>query len=627
MKLKRLNRTAQTRMLSSSSFPSPLRCLFIAALGGVILLIFMVSYQWMAVSDYPDQVKVGGHAFAFGFTDADDTVGKDVLRGNRNSFRDRNGRLLAASPFFHEARINPRKFREWAEDKTTVKIATVRVKLQSDFDKESTELDNILASELGQILQKHLSPWRKKLLSEEYKGNGYGVFFESNWQRHYPSAHDAAHVVGYTFAPPVRTITIAGAVEKKIPGGRQKGASGVEALLEQELAPHDGFVRFKHNIDKVNSRLRVEILDESPASDGEDIYLTIDARLQYLANAELRAARKLNEAVSASLILMDVQTGEILAMNNVPTFNPNNRPEKLPPNVAIAEYNDPGSTMKAIVTAIAIEQGKVEPETRIDLTPTVVIAGRSFEEDRINRKFNNISVEQMLTHSSAEGAVRVAEKLTDDELWEGLSKFGFRSGKLLGLPHETSIKLQESSINKDEGMKWSRLDKAQISNGYFIGANLLQLARAYAAIGNQGVLPQPQLEMFVGLQQQKEVISKETAKKVLNMLETVVHDEGTAPKASIVGYRIAGKTGTAQFRKEDERGYYKNRFNAYFVGLAPASNPRFVGAVLVHDLDKEGEYGGGTVAAPIFARVMGHALRLYAVPPDNWPPPNQGEQI
>ncbi len=514
-------------------------------------------------------------------------LGKDALYGGRGSLLDRNGRPVAASGLTYDAHINPRLFRAWERGEDEDDVAGMRALLAFEFGIQPQKLAAILERDSGFVyLQKRLAPQRiEQLRALRLPHVGYDEY----WERYYPSAHETAHLVGYT------------SLGDDL---RQVGKEGVEAMLEPALAPRDGYVRFL----RTGKGRRVEILEEIQASDGADIGLTIDTRLQYFASAALANIVERHDADSASLILMDVRTGEILTMANVPTFNNNTRegPSASRRNRSVTDMFAPGSTMKPIVAALAIEQGLVNPSTMLSLSEPLRIGKKSFDDPKMP---DDITVQEMIMRSSNEGVVRVVQMLEDKTMWEGLHSFGFGSGKMLGLKGEAGGVLHHYA-------KWKPIEKATLGYGYNISANLLQLARAYAALGNRGFLPQPHLVSGTGPYPQRPIISAGTARAAMAMLETVVaSDKGTARRARIPGYRVAGKTGTVLRRKPEGKGYETDKYQSIFVGVAPASNPRFVSAVFVDNPKRDGYYGG-LVAAPIFSRVMGHALRLYAVLPD-----------
>ena len=325
---------------------------------------------------------------------------------------------------------------------------------------------------------------------------------------------------------------------------------------------------------------------------------------------ELRLAVEKHHAKSGSIIVLNAKTGEVLAMGNWPSYNPNNRVKPDPAvmrNGAVIDQYEPGSTMKPFTVAAALQAGKVTPKTVI---PTdggkLQIGGYTIHDTHVSY---GLTVAQVIQRSSNVGAAKMALSLPPELMWDDLNAEGFGKPSGSGFPGEASGRLRDYK-------KWRPVEQATMAYGNGISASLLQMARAYTIFANDGVLMPVSLLKLNKPPKGKRVFSATTAREVRAMMELVTKPGGTAPLAQISGYRVAGKTGTAH---KVENGRYVNHYIASFIGLAPASNPRLIVAVKVND--PRGEYYGGQIAAPVFSIVMGEALRLLGVPNDA-PPDN-----
>lgn len=503
------------------------------------------------------------------------------LNGERGVVWDRNGRLLAASAVVYSAYINPTLYQRWALKQDQIELAQHEQLLQERLGIEPSRLREILARDSGFAYLVHdLMPGQRSRINS-LKLPHLGM--EKRYRRFYPAAQEAAHVVGF--------IDHAGV-----------GQEGIERFSEQHLAPRSGQMR----VLRTNGGEVLELFESVPATNGQDLAVTIDTRLQYFASVAMSRIVEYHDANSASIVMLDIRTGDILVMANVPTYNPNsgtNDPDQRR-NRVVQDSFEPGSTVKPLLAAIAIEAGVVEPNTILQTAKPIYYRGKTITDKKIK---TNIDLNETIMRSSNKGAVRVAEMLSNEVMWQGFAEFGIGS-HLLGWPGENPGVLHD-------WQKWRPVEKATMAYGYFLASNLLQLARAYAALGNDGVLPTPGLIIGESRAPARRAISAETAAKVMAMMENVVSTHGTAPKANINGYRVAGKTGTSHKRRLNVKGYDTSVFRSLFVGLAPASDPVFVAAVLVDEPRRNGYYGG-TVAAPIFSEVVGHALQLYGIAPD-----------
>lgn len=347
-----------------------------------------------------------------------------------------------------------------------------------------------------------------------------------------------------------------------------------------------------------------------PPRPGKDLRTSIDLRLQYLAYRTLKAAVKAHNARSGSVVIIDVKTGEVLAMVNQPTYNPNDRSQFVPEryrNRAITDIFEPGSSIKPLIVAAALESGQYRPSSIVDTAPGYVIVGAKKIKDR--RNLGRISLTAILVRSSNVGITKLAMTLQPDQLWETMTQFGFGEVTTSGFPGESAGMLTHYS-------NWRPISQATIAYGYGISVTPLQLAQAYAAIGNDGVMQPISLFAIDAPSRGEQVISEETAIAVRRMLEEVVRPGGTGTKAAVEGYRVAGKTGTAW--KFAKGGYSEDKYISIFAGLVPASDPRLATVVIIDEPGGE-LYYGSDVAAPVFADVMSESLRLLAISPDALP--------
>jgi cell division protein FtsI (penicillin-binding protein 3) len=348
----------------------------------------------------------------------------------------------------------------------------------------------------------------------------------------------------------------------------------------------------------------VENIEQAEA--GRDLVLTIDQRIQYLAYRELQNVLIENKAHSASLVVLDAKNGDVLAAVTQPAFNPNNRKELNSSryrNRAMVDSFEPGSTVKPFVVAAALDGGYVDPNVMIE-THGVYQFGSHIVKDVHN--YGTLDLAHVLQKSSNIGVVKIAMTMPPEYFWNVYSKLGFGTSAGVGFPGEAS-----GSLLDYQG--WHEFDQATLSYGYGVSTSVLQLARAWTALADDGVIHSVTLLKRDEDPDTQRVFKPETARKVREMLERVISKEGTAYQARVEGYRVAGKTGTV--RKAGVGGYTEDKYFSVFVGLAPASNPRFIIAIMVDD-PSSGQYYGGLVAAPAFSKVMAGALRIYGVEPD-----------
>jgi cell division protein FtsI (penicillin-binding protein 3) len=427
-----------------------------------------------------------------------------------------------------------------------------------------------------------------------------GVFLQREHRRYYPAGEVMAHLIGFTDID-------------------ERGQEALELAFESELAGKPGNRRV---IKDRRGHIIEDVESIRQPQHGAKLTLSIDARIQYLAFRELRKALTDHRAKAGGIVVLDAQTGEVLAMANLPTYNPNNR-GKLHPyrmrNRAITDLFEPGSTLKPFTAAVAIEAGSVRPESVIQTAPGQMTIGRRTIRDA--HPHGALSVMQIIQKSSNIGSAKMALALPPETMWSLLSSVGFGTPPASGFPGEVSGRLRAHAT-------WKPIEQATMSYGHGISVSLLQLARAYSIFATDGELTPVTLIKREGPPETSRVISPATARSVRAMLEMAVQPGGTAPRAQIAGYRVGGKTGTAH--KLEGKGYSANKYISSFVGFAPVSSPRLIVAVMI-DEPTAGQYYGGAVAAPVFQQVMAGSLRLLSVPTDApvnnvvLPPPNAPE--
>jgi cell division protein FtsI (penicillin-binding protein 3) len=385
-----------------------------------------------------------------------------------------------------------------------------------------------------------------------------------------------------------------------------KGIEGMELGFNGWLGAEPGLRRV---IKDGRQQLVAEVERVRPPRHGRDLSLSIDRRLQYIAYRELLRTVREHKAKSASAVVLDVQTGEILAMVNQPAYNPNDKfdgDESSRRNRAMTDVMEPGSTVKPFVVAAALEQGLVGPTTPIDTSPGTLKVGANQVKDIHN--YGRLDTTSVITKSSNVGVVKLAQRMKRETLWNLYDDVGFGKPTGVQFPGEVTGRLRDHK-------RWSDFEHATQAFGYGLSVTPLQLARAYSMLAADGVLRPVSLLKLDEAPPGEQVLSAKTARQVRAMMETVVSPKGTAKQAVIEGYSVAGKTGTAK-KSSGKSGYAAGRYQAVFAGMAPATNPRFVLVIMVDEPSGKAYYGG-LVAAPAFARIMQGALRLYNVPPDH----------
>ena len=412
-----------------------------------------------------------------------------------------------------------------------------------------------------------------------------GIFLQREFRRYYPAGEVTAHIIGFTSVD-------------------ENGQEALELAFDAVLAGKPGARRV------IKDRLG-HIVEDVEAiqqpQNGRTLTLSIDAKLQYLAHRELKRAVAEHRARAGGVVVLDAMTGEILALANLPSYNPNNRGQFDPArtrNRVITDLFEPGSTLKPFTAAAALEAGTVRPDTVIQTAPGHMTIGNRTIHDAHPQ--GALTVAQVIQKSSNVGAAKLALALPAESLWQLFTRVGFGAPPRSEFPGEVAGRLRGYA-------SWRPIEQATMSYGHGISVSLLQLARAYSIFTTDGELKPVTLLKRDETAPGTPVISPHTARAVRRMLELAVQPGGTAPKAQVAGYRVAGKTGTA--RKIEGRGYATNRHIASFVGFAPVSAPRLIVAVMI-DEPRAGQYYGGAVAAPVFSRVTAEALRMLGIPPD-----------
>jgi len=500
-----------------------------------------------------------------------------TIASTRGVITDRNGEPLAVSTPVDSVWVHPGQLLEYPE-----KIKPLADLLKANAEEIERKLTQRSAKEFV---------WLRRRLNPDLAGkirvlNIPGVYLQKEYRRFYPAGEVTSHVIGFTNIDDI-------------------GQEGLELAYDSWLAGSPGSKRVIKDR-KGQTVEEVELIKESDP--GNDLHLTIDKRLQYLAYRELKSTVLKHGARSGSVVVLDVDTGEVLAMVNQPSYNPNDPGHDTDGmrNRAVTDVVEPGSVMKPIAVASVLENGVAFPETPVETSPGyTVISGHTIRD---HNNYGLLDVTGVLTKSSNVGVTKLALQLEPEQMWDTYSRFGFGEATGTGFPGESAGVLRNHR-------RWRRLEQATIAYGYGISATPLQVAQAYAAIANGGKLRQP---AFIQGSNNPPIsaIDPEVANTVAKMLETVTTTKGTGSRARVANYRIAGKTGTSH--KASASGYAAARYVSSFAGFGPASNPRLVCVVVINDPTGD-EYYGGLVAAPLFSEVMTGAMRILNIPPDDYP--------
>ena len=466
------------------------------------------------------------------------------------------------------------------------------VALEPQQAKQLSKLLDVDMSELGRrladssrefvYLKRHLPPEQAAKIVEL---NIPGIFLKREYRRYYPGSEYFSHLLGYTDVD-------------------DRGQEALELAFDDQLRGKPGSRRV---IKDRLGRIVEDVESIRSPQQGRDVALSVDTKIQYLAYRELKSAVDAQRAKAGGIVVLDVKTGEVLAMANLPSYNPNNRGKldsRRTRNRTVTDLFEPGSTLKPFTVAAAIETGLYKPDSVIQTGAGQLVIGSATIHDA--HPSGALTVSQVIQKSSNVGAAKIALGLPPAVLWDVFSKVGFGVQPRSGFPGEVSGKLRAANT-------WRPIEQATMSYGHGISLSLLQLARAYLVFADGGEIKPVTLLRQDARPDSTRIFSAATAAQVRQMLELVVQPGGTAPRAQVVGYRVAGKTGTAH--KVDGASYAANKYISSFVGFAPASDPRVIIAVMV-DEPSAGQYYGGSVAAPVFANVMTGTLRMLGVKPD-----------
>lgn len=553
-----MSRSANTR------YPVRNAIVLLCCLIGLVLLAARAVYLQVLNSDFLQSEGNARHS----------RLVKD--NSHRGMILDRNGSPLAVSTPVDSV---------WAHPSTLAEERRKWPRLAALLGMSTRDIAQLLSKQDGRefmYLKRHVSP---PLAARVMALDVPGVALMREYRRYYPLGSVAGHVVGFTNVD-------------------DQGQEGIELAYDSSLRAIPGAKRELRDLQGNSVEVAESVVLPKP---GKDLVISIDRRIQYLAYRELKTAVTEHHAHAGSAIVLDVHTGEVLALVNEPDFNPNNR-AGLRSNTfrdrAVTDLYEPGSTLKPFTIACALESGKFSPGTIIDTTPGILQVSDRTIHDVHN--YGVLTVAGVIEKSSNVGASKIALALNKNSMWEMLRHVGFGQPTGAQLPGEVSGLMNPPS-------SWIPVEQATISYGYGISVTPLQLARAYLALANDGVELPLTLQLSQTVPTGERVMSVITAHRIQAMLELAASDAGTGKAAQVADYRVAGKTGTV--RKITVNGYSDEKYVAWFAGFAPASSPQLVMVVMV-DEPTRGGYYGGEVAAPVFGRVMTGALRLLDVPPD-----------
>lgn len=494
----------------------------------------------------------------------------------RGMIQDRNGEPLAVSTPVTTLWANPKQLYAFPK-KWPALAKALGVPYQTLSDRITRMKDKQFI-----YLQRHMNPAKAAGALDLGVPGVYGL---TEYRRFYPAGEVTSHIIGFNNID-------------------DQGQEGVELAYEEVLKGKPGRKRV---IKDLTGRVVKDIGLVENAQPGHNVVLSIDLRAQYLAYRELLSAVHAYHAAAGVAVAVDVQTGEIMAMVNQPSFNPNNRQRKDQEgfrNRALTDLFEPGSTMKCFTAAAGLESGLWTPTTLLETSPGYYRVGRKTIHDTHN--YGTIDVTTMITKSSNIGATKIALSLEPDALPDMFRRVGFGESTGLGFPGEAVGVLPARE-------RWKPLEIATMSYGYGVSVTATQMAQAYSVFGAHGLKRPLSILKAEGDVPGERVMDEGTAKKVIAMMETVTSDRGTAKRAQVPGYRVAGKTGTVH--KTSAGGYEASRYRSLFAGIAPVENPRIAMIIMIDD-PKGNDYYGGLVAAPVFSRIMAGLLRVKNVPPD-----------
>lgn len=567
--------TASVRSVNYSTSPllatptPPWRSKLLVALVGLGFAALLGRAVFVQILDAPFFLKQG--EIRYGHT--------IELAASRGRILDRNGLILAASVPAPSI---------WAIPKDLEGDAASRALLARALGMTSVELEGRLADNPNFV-------WLRRQVDDgvakSVRDLGIkGIHEVREYKRKYPEGEAAAHVVGFTNV-------------------EERGQEGVELAFQNDLAGRDGT---RHVIKDRLGRV-VEDVGESVAPvDGRDIGLTVDSKVQFFAYQKIRDAVAANKAKAGSVVVLDAQTGEVLALANFPSYSPADRRNLSGAqlrNRALTDTFEPGSTMKPFIVGWALETNRVTPQTMIQTAPgKMQMAGFTISDSHAH---GNLTVSEVIQKSSNVGAARIALGFTPREMWELYSAVGFGQKPQIGFPGVVTGRLRPYK-------SWRPIEQATMAYGYGLSASLFQIAHAYTVFAHDGELIPVSLTRPLGAAPAQpisgvRILSAKTVAEVRDMLHLVTLPGGTAPKAQVMGYSVGGKSGTAY--KQEGKGYAEKKYRAWFVGIAPIAHPRIIVAVMV-DEPTAGKWFGGDVAAPVFSDVVQQTLRMMGEPPD-----------
>lgn len=507
-----------------------------------------------------------------------------AVSASRGKIADRSGNLLAISTPMKSVWAIPADAKlEPAQAKVLAALLEVQVK----------ELNRRLASDKNFVyLQRQVSP---EIAEKIQALNLPGIHQEKEFRRFYPAGEMMAHIVGFT-------------------GVDDVGLEGVELAYHNSLMGHPGS---RSVIKDRRGQIVEDVGALKPPQDGKDVHLALDSKIQYMAFSAVKQAVAEHQAKAAGAVVLDAKTGEVLALANWPSYNPNNRAQLSGPrlrNRAVTDSFEPGSTLKPFTVALALEKGKFRFDSLIDCAPGRITIGNATISDA--HAHGVLSVAQVIQKSSNVGTVKIASTFAPKEMWEMYDSLGFGTPPALGFPGEVGGRLRAWK-------NWRPIEQATMSYGHGISVSLIQLAHAYTVFAREGdLIPLSLLHQDEPPPRGIQVFSSQTTREMRAMLEMAAGPGGTAPMAQVAGYRIGGKTGTAY---KLEGGVYARKYVSSFVGIGPMSDPRFVVAVMV-DEPSAGKHFGGSVAGPVFSQIMGGTLRTFGIAPDGIQVPGVGTQ-
>lgn len=540
----------------------------------VLVLGCALLWRLASLQVVPDMAQ--GYQFLQGQGQAR-TLRTEPISAYRGVITDRNGEPLAVSTPVETL---------WADPSILLRVPERWSELARALEISESELEARLSRYSGKefmYLQRHLPP---QAAEEVLKLDVPGVYSQREFRRYYPAGEVTAHLVGFTDID-------------------DRGQEGMELAYDAWLSGESGA---KEVLKDLRGRTVKELQLIQSARPGRNLTLSIDLRLQYLAHRELKAAVQRYGAKGGSLVIMDVHTGEVLAMTNQPSYNPNDRSGMQPGamrNRALTDLFEPGSPMKPLTVMAALETGRFSAQTRFDTSPGYTQVGTKTLLDPVN--YGVLDLTGIITKSSQVGITKLALQMEPETIRDMYYRLGLGQGVGTGFPGEAVGSLPNHS-------RWRPIQRATYAFGYGLNLTTMQLVNAYGVIASGGIKRTPSLLRVDEVPEGERVVARPLARQMVDVLSHVVTEEGTGTLAQIPAYPVAGKTGTVH--KVGAGGYVDNRYMSSFVGMAPTENPRLVAAVII-DEPSDKRYFGGQVAAPVFSKVIEGALRLLQVPPSD----------